>query len=96
MRQKSAVTLLQNKPLDVTTDISLPHRHAGVHKRSKHLEAASKFRAPEGWHETDGPQILGATAPNVVAMAILCPGLVQLWVIKLGTFRIQFYDARVH
>jgi hypothetical protein len=49
MRQTSAVTLLQNKSLDVTTDISLPYRHAGVHTRSKHLEAASKFRASEEW-----------------------------------------------
>jgi hypothetical protein len=68
----------------------------GVNKLNKKLGTISKFRAPEGWHETEGPQILGANVPNVVAVAILCPGLVQFWVTKLGTFRIQYSDAFVY
>jgi hypothetical protein len=68
----------------------------GVHKLNKKLGTISKFRAPEGWHETEGPQILGATVPYLVAMAIFYPGLVHFWVTKLGTFRIQYSDAFVH
>jgi len=71
-----------------------------AHKLNEKLGAISKFRAPKGRHETGStlraPEILGATVPNIVAMAILCPRLVQLWVTKLGTFRIQYSEAWVH
>ena len=38
---------------------------------------------------------MGATVPNVVAMAIWWPGILHLWVTKLGTFRIKYSDASV-